>query len=96
MRNNCVVKDGQLHWWVIVFILMVGGGLIFLSVKLDISYVARILLWGAGMVCMSIGGFSGRSSGMGLRPFDTAPWRRAKKTYSHEKTYKSGEENDLG
>lgn len=89
MDDNFVIKDGQLRWWAIVFLLVIGGWGIFLSVTLDVSYVARMLLWGGGMVCMSIGGFSGRSSGMGLRPFDNAPWRRVRKTYGEEKASSS-------
>ncbi len=89
MRDNYVVKDGQLRWWVLVLFMVSGIGLIFFAAVFGFSYFTRTVLSGFGLFLMAVAGYSGQSSALRLRPFDNAPWRRVRKTYGEEKVSSS-------
>ena len=89
MRDNYVVKDGQLRWWVLVLFMVSGIGLIFFAAVFGFSYFTRTVLSGFGLFLMAVAGYSGQSSALRLRPFDNAPWRRVRKNYSEEKAFSS-------
>lgn len=45
------------------------------------DFLVKMSFFSVGIFIAGVGGYSARADTMGLRPFDVAPWRRARKTY---------------
>lgn len=79
------IKDGNLTGLFSLVLIVIGGGVAIAGVNfLDDGYVKWLVI-SAGMFVAAIGGYSSKAMALGLKPFDTAPWRRARKTYSESK-----------
>ncbi|WP_334156712.1 hypothetical protein [Oryzomicrobium sp.] len=79
--KNWFVRDGNLTYsfsWLLIFS---GSGLGFAGLRFADSYFFQALFVSLGLFIAAIGGYSGKARVLGLKPFDTAPWRRVRKTY---------------
>lgn len=75
------VRDGNLTGGFGLLLIACGGAIAFGGLHFAESYVFQWLVVSLGMFVAAIGGYSAKAKALGLKPFDTAPWRRVRKTY---------------
>lgn len=72
-----IIENGGLSTWVRWTLVVVGTGIVFLS----LSKVDSILLMSFGLALAAVGGYSSKAKMLGLRPFGKSSWREAKRSY---------------
>lgn len=82
-----LVRDGNLTWMGGLALVVIGFYIAFVSLEYLPSAVLKALGLAVGLGVAAVGGFSGRSKALGLKPFtnDPAGWRKAKKSYKVDK-----------
>lgn len=79
-------KKGQITGIGVVFFLLTGMAVIYLSAEFLPRIWMRYLGASIGLALMAIGGLGARAGAIGFKPFTNDPlgWRAAKKTYQDD------------
>ncbi len=87
-----IITDGNLSGFSILLLIAFGFTSLYGSVSCFDSHFLQKLSFVIGLSAIATAGYAGRSRALGLRPFGSPSWRRAKATYRKSGT-NGGEED---
>lgn len=79
--KNLFVRDGNLTDGFEWLLVLCGLAIALTGFRWAETYFLKLASLAIGFPIAAIGAYSAKAVGLGLKPFDTAPWRRARKTY---------------
>lgn len=79
--TNWFVRDGNLTSGFEGLLVLCGSAIAWAGFHFAETYFLKLAALAIGLPIAAIGGYSAKAAGLGLKPFDTAPWRRVRKTY---------------
>jgi len=90
MRFTWIIKDGQLTGIAVLLCVVLGFAMAFGSIRYIDNYYVMTLCYSIGFAIAALGGYSGGSYALHLRPFGESSWRKAKRTYEENSDSDSG------